>query len=617
MSDEEEYIVESITAARVKKGGRAGKTWEYLVKWKNYEEDENTWEPVKSFNDGSEHFVHTFWERASKSLGGRDYKDLNSFKTGEEFFPVGPPLKKKQSKRTSTPVSSGSATLKNNKRARSDTPIDTAPTEPSPKRARHNRLEDSRPEPSRRRSARNLTNTPDTLESQSNRRSTRARKPKEPSIVPATDDEEDQLDLIEVTASVTRRRPSRSSSTEDEEEHDPVLQPSLPPSPPALPPHKARLANPRVRMLDTFDTDAIGISATKARVLGKGKDKESASSSVNTQKKQKPGPGRSSEGFGKTTNHSKTSTSSILTSHKGKLKTVKGKFVGPTPTSSKEAERQEDPIIVDEPLPTPKELLQIASRGMDGGDELQDFEEADVLPARDPTPAPAPAPIPSDGGSNSILQRSLSLAKESLFPRSTWSATASIVSAATAWTRPTIFGPLSLGSESRPTSDTTENSARASNATTTPFSLCLDVASKLPVVLTALSSTDAPVMEKVIRNVSRGLPGKFYSNDAAIKILDCIRTGGGTARVIPAPNATEEEKKNFERFEERLSGNEVFVFMAGVDPLVFCSSNASLITNRLNLPTLLLSEPGSVLVERVSIFNHMAYAHAVESSVGW
>lgn len=59
--------------------------------------------------------------------------------------------------------------------------------------------------------------------------------------------------------------------------------------------------------------------------------------------------------------------------------------------------------------------------------------------------------------------------------------------------------------------------------------------------------------------------------------------------------------------------------MVGFDLLVFCSSNASLITQRLNLPALLLDEPGNVLVERVSISNYSAYANAAiqVDSVAW
>ncbi|KAI0636976.1 hypothetical protein C8Q77DRAFT_1207118 [Trametes polyzona] len=93
MSEEEaEYEVESILKARVaKKNGR--KEWLYWVKWKNYGIADNTWEPTKSFADGSEHFIEHFWGRVD--TGGRDYHHLREFNVDEEFFPAGPPRRKK------------------------------------------------------------------------------------------------------------------------------------------------------------------------------------------------------------------------------------------------------------------------------------------------------------------------------------------------------------------------------------------------------------------------------------------------------------------------------------------------------------------------------------------
>jgi hypothetical protein len=50
--------------------------------------DKFSWEPVESF-EGSENLIDQFWARADTA--GRDTKDLNLFKPGEEFFAVGPP----------------------------------------------------------------------------------------------------------------------------------------------------------------------------------------------------------------------------------------------------------------------------------------------------------------------------------------------------------------------------------------------------------------------------------------------------------------------------------------------------------------------------------------------
>lgn len=45
MSDEEEYEVEQICDKRITKG-----KVEYLVKWKNWDHDDNTWEPIANLD---------------------------------------------------------------------------------------------------------------------------------------------------------------------------------------------------------------------------------------------------------------------------------------------------------------------------------------------------------------------------------------------------------------------------------------------------------------------------------------------------------------------------------------------------------------------------------------
>lgn len=59
--------------------------------------------------------------------------------------------------------------------------------------------------------------------------------------------------------------------------------------------------------------------------------------------------------------------------------------------------------------------------------------------------------------------------------------------------------------------------------------------------------------------------------------------------------------------------------MAGVELLVFCSSGNTFLTQRLNIAPALLSPPGGVLVSRVVIENHSAYADAAirADSVRW
>lgn len=48
----------------------------------------NSWEPTDSFENGSQHFIETFWATTSES---RDYSEISLFKVNEVIAPVGPP----------------------------------------------------------------------------------------------------------------------------------------------------------------------------------------------------------------------------------------------------------------------------------------------------------------------------------------------------------------------------------------------------------------------------------------------------------------------------------------------------------------------------------------------
>ncbi|KAH9001181.1 hypothetical protein EDB92DRAFT_1825230 [Lactarius akahatsu] len=86
-----EYEVESILKAKVfMRGKKMG--WKFYVKWKGYEDADNTWEPFKSFEDSGEGIVDRFWERVDTK--GRDVDSIEGWTNGEEVFPTGPPRRR-------------------------------------------------------------------------------------------------------------------------------------------------------------------------------------------------------------------------------------------------------------------------------------------------------------------------------------------------------------------------------------------------------------------------------------------------------------------------------------------------------------------------------------------
>ncbi|KAI0670147.1 hypothetical protein C8Q78DRAFT_1039423 [Trametes maxima] len=56
-SEEPQFVVEVIKAARVEKG-----KWEYRVKWANYPSDDDTWEPASHLEDNCRRLLDSFWE---------------------------------------------------------------------------------------------------------------------------------------------------------------------------------------------------------------------------------------------------------------------------------------------------------------------------------------------------------------------------------------------------------------------------------------------------------------------------------------------------------------------------------------------------------------------------
>ncbi|KAH0827186.1 hypothetical protein J3R83DRAFT_4879 [Lanmaoa asiatica] len=138
---------------------------------------------------------------------------------------------------------------------------------------------------------------------------------------------------------------------------------------PTLPHHRARAANPLIKLIDTTTS---GATSKQSRITAKARlmsihttDVPSTSGpSRNIAKRgRKPGPGRSSSGL-VTKNRS-----SLLTATKGTLKSVKGKFSGTTTERDQLDEIEEAPV----------------ARGTTGGDEVlvTSWSDEDVVVDQD------------------------------------------------------------------------------------------------------------------------------------------------------------------------------------------------------------------------------------------
>ncbi|THU89556.1 hypothetical protein K435DRAFT_969074 [Dendrothele bispora CBS 962.96] len=628
---------QTITRARVaRKSGRGKKLiWQYLVKWKDWDDPkDNTWETIESFK-GSEHFVDTFWDRAGKSLKGRDINDMSLFEPGEEFVPIGPraflrsvfstapppcdllfPHLLARKARKVQPPTTDQATST----AKDDTFVATSSNPMKRRRKSSNteqiplpssNVQEDGPSSSKRVKRNDPVQTKQTPGRQTQRPSRNRRG--SPEIVPASEDEEE---VMLPTPRTARARPDSDSrpssrqrrrrvSDEDAVEAsnstslDVAIQRAYAMIPEDhVPAHRTRSTNPRVKMADDFADIAGGISV-KARLAAKAVEQPTAPlPNSGSAKKRKPGPGRSSAGAVK-------STSSLLTFEKGQLKSKKVHL-------APKARGREIPEINDladdvvemanlgqpiastsqEVVPSSEELLELAGLNKETADELDDF--------KDDTAAVEPTQEES-----SKFQRSLNRAKEALFPTGFSTASLSLTNAVSAaWKRSTIFGPLGSASDSK-------GAAPPESTSSAPFLLNLDTSVSVPVELAEISTTNASNLDSIIATSSKGPPGKFYAKEGALKVLDTLRSGGSSARIIPSGAVTDQQKTDFERFFQRLSQDELFIALGGSDVLAFCSSDSALISQRLNLPSALISRTGNVLVSRVSIESYTAYANAI------
>ena len=173
----------------------------------------------------------------------------------------------------------------------------------------------------------------------------------------------------------------------------------------ALPSHRARAANPLVKMVENPNFAGLdGAISVKTRLAG-------GNSVESPEKSRKPGPGRSSSGLIK---------NSLLTFRKGSLKTVKGSYKkqidkpgseelvhdGHSGESMREGGSNDGNI---QAPPTANELLDLAGLDTQNAEILSDFEE-DVpfttqVPESDCHPRPPSLPVPQPDAAQLAQQR--------------------------------------------------------------------------------------------------------------------------------------------------------------------------------------------------------------------
>ncbi|KAF8965253.1 hypothetical protein BDZ97DRAFT_1812837 [Flammula alnicola] len=642
-SEEVEYEVESIGVAKVEAASRAKRsklTWKYLVRWKGYSPADDTWEPIESFN-GSEHIVQAFWERAHTD--GRDFNNMSLFNVGETFRPIGPPRRKKSKGKSTndaqtTPPSNEppqqgpskpESTTKTSEKRRHISPdvIEISDSDRPKKRLRDNASPPFKSSSSTQRTKELRTRPEDKVPlisaSALSNKQKKLRVPSSPEVIPDSDEETNGPNALRMHYA-SPEYPSTKSPKAQENPFKPQESPTIIQDVPnsdidqlfeedparRIPAHRVRQANPRVKLVDDPNLSTIeGTIATKARAVERANAGSSSSipvQSSSTQKtRPKPGPGRSSTGL------MQKNKSSLLTAEKGALKSVKGKYVASKSSTAKTSTSQGpnsmevDPVVNKSP-PSAEELLQLAGLDAKAAEALPDFEDEAVEQNNEVPKTHANSANPVDQSStpnekdkeHSSHQESLDLAKDKLFPVQTPVVPATL---STTWKQSTIFGPLGLGSETK-----------VEQPTSSRLFLNLDTSVAIPILV-----ADAPQSTRTLFNEKMGtkqVPGKFYRMDAALSLLATVRSAGASAVVTVCEDATTEEKGNFALFHDRLEAGDIFVAVAGIQILVFCSSSNALLSSRLNAPPSLLNQRGTVLVSQVDVENYSGYADAAANA---
>ncbi|KAJ3550996.1 hypothetical protein NMY22_g72 [Coprinellus aureogranulatus] len=620
-SDEEQgYEVDFVQEARVsKKGGKRGKLyWEFKVRWKGYTSNDDTWEPIESFN--TTEVIQEFWARTRDP---RDVFNINDFTVGEKFLPKGPPPRKsKKSKSTTavptsvqdvqtTPPASASTPAQFSLVGANPTPLDISDLPAGTKR-RRGFLESNAKQPPHKKSREDAPESASATKStrnssrreqpQSPSRSRKKGREESPELIPDSDEEAEEALKMDDSGLDTR------DSSRSAQEVASKLE-FAPPSPPAtnsptekpdslfdeegdMPAHRRRQQKPLVKMFEDPSLHAHEgqLSAKANAISNKRSDTDVATSS-----RSRPGPGRSSSGM--------VRKPTLLTANKGTLKSMRTstRRQSKPGAQSNVPHREPTPMPIDEPFtlpepeepPTGQELLHMAGLDPEEAEELPDFE---------------------DGTSSQNLERvateqeraeNLKKAQESLFP----TPATEVDSPNKFWNSSTIFGLMTSGKHSS-SNLPTEGDVNHPNAS--PFTVVLDSLTKVPVLFTDTSG--GQLLPEFTAGEHLAAPGRFYSGDATLSLLNTVRSSGIAGRVIVRSDASPHLKEHFQRFSQRLQNGDLFVSNLGLNVFAFCSSDSTLLCSRMNIsPGLQISER-QVLVCKVIVENSSEYLKVIEQA---
>ncbi|KAF8478593.1 hypothetical protein DFH94DRAFT_750912 [Russula ochroleuca] len=590
---EAEYEVETILKAKVfMRGKKMG--WKFYVKWKGYEDTDNTWEPFKSFENCGENLIERFWDRVDTK--GRDLDSIEGWTNGEEIVPIGPPRRKsrttpRKNERVNTRSSTDEHPISGETANGATTkgPLESPESRSSSKRKRtSSRRRKSDTQPTRRPRRESPTPVPDS-------------EPQDEmltDILPSTaiDDVLVGVDASGLAEQVDLGNPVTSSAPELLEE---TQRHSCPPS-------SSKVSN----HIDSQPSTQTTADELNTSVTPSGPHPE-ADPPIELGAPQIRGANNGRKGL-------KGRDSSLLTYNKkkGSLDTLRRNCA--VKDSKAVGDAEEVLQLLESTSATFSSMVfpsgsSIKTSLQDGdgtataaeqtshGDvefrSLVDYEEQNR-----PCPPSPNIELPDK------MPTSIS------FPESS-------SSGSNPWKRTTIFGPLATGAGLPTWVTSSASDMVVSSSSPGPFLLSLDNSISVPVALKDISSAQAIhhlQLESIVSGTP-GPPGKLYTSDAATALLETLETGGPCARLVPGDTATAEQRRMFDAFCTKLEEGGLFVVMASSELLACCSSTNEDYTKKLALAAALRGLSGTVVVSHIKVANYSAFADAAEQaeSVRW